>query len=350
MSLIIENEKQKQKVDKLFKKGLPSYREAFSDRMCFLMACLSELVYFKFNKAKFSNTHKEILISKVNELLDKDKTSSIEKLFELVAYDHEEIKKELIEELDSINMKVLDYFDEDGTQAILCSADTFYALAFRGTEPTSIKDIKTDLDAKKTNCETGGNIHRGFKEAFRIIQKKIQDSMDLNLKDKPLIITGHSLGGALATIATKKLNYEKIAACYTFGSPRVGDEDWMFDIKPPIYRIVNSADPVTMLPPSTDHIDFLTFVFKFVPYIGEPISKFFENYGGYSHTGYMRFLTNIENGNFQDAKLLYSVSFLRRIRAYAFKWASFKKIPADHSIKVYRKKLQHIAFTRQNIT
>ena len=53
-------------------------------------------------------------------------------------------------------MQLEDTFDNDGTQAILVSNDKFIALAFRGTEATSIKDIKADVKAKTTQCEKGG--------------------------------------------------------------------------------------------------------------------------------------------------------------------------------------------------
>ena len=57
----------------------------------------------------------------------------------------------------------------------------------------------------------------------------------------------------------------------------------------------------------------------------------------------MRFLTDISDDKYEDVELLYSVSFPRRIRAYLTNLASFKNIPEDHSITVYRKKLNFIA-------
>ena len=74
-------------------------------------------------------------------------------------------------------------------------------------------------------CETGGKIHSGFNEAFSQVSVEIQTILNKEeYKNKPLFITGHSLGGALAVIAAKKLTHKGgMAACYTFGSPRVGD-------------------------------------------------------------------------------------------------------------------------------
>jgi triacylglycerol lipase len=142
-----------------------------------------------------------------------------------------------------------------------------------------------------------------------------------DLKDKPLLITGHSLGGALATIATKRLKHKAgIAACYTFGSPRVGDEEWIANIKTPIYRLVNAADCVTMLPPSSETITFISWLIQFIPGIGKSLRSMLLSYfGGYLHCGNMRYLTNCPKGKYINVKLLYSVSFFYRIKGFIIK-------------------------------
>ncbi|PHR74229.1 MAG: lipase [Arcobacter sp.] len=348
-NIIAESQEEIENIKELLAKDIPSYRQAYSDRTSMIMACLSELAYIKFDKPLLDKTKKR-LIENVTSLLNEKKSKSIYKLIELLAYDSEEEKNKLISELEVLDLKLAETFDKNGTQAMVVSSNKFYVLAFRGTETTSIADIKADLNAKQTQCETDGKIHRGFKNAFNEVHNDIQNYINEKLQDKPLFITGHSLGGALATVATKKLKHPELAACYTYGSPRVGNEEWMLGIKSPVYRLVNSADPVTMLPPGSDTIDILSLLVKFIPSVGDSLSKKLEsNYGGYTHAGYMRFLTNIESGKYADAKLLYSVSFLKRIRAYFTKSMSFKSIPADHSMSVYREKLQYIAFDRQNI-
>lgn len=64
----------------------------------------------------------------------------------------------------------------------------------------------------------------------------------------PIYITGHSLGGALAQIATAVFGSDQIAACYTFGSPRVGNSYFDLWVKPPSYRVMNYADIVPTVP------------------------------------------------------------------------------------------------------
>jgi triacylglycerol lipase len=347
-NILIKSEVEQNDFTYLLNKKIPSYRQAYSDRTSWIMACMSELAYLKFNKPFFDVTD-EKLIKQITALIDEKRASSLKKIYDLYSYDSEKEKKKLIEELQLFSLKLETTFDNNGSQAIIASNDTFYILAFRGTEVSSMEDIKADLDAKTVLCESGGKIHKGFNEAFGQLHIDIQNYLNNNLnEDKPLFITGHSLGGALATIATKKLNFKYgIAACYTFGSPRVADEMWVKNIKTPIYRLVNSADPVTMLPPGADTINILSWILKLIPYLGGWFnSKLLANFSGYYHAGYMRYLTNIENGDYQKSELLYSASFLRRMRAYVTNKASFKNIPADHSITVYRKKLKFIALSR----
>jgi len=65
---------------------------------------------------------------------------------------------------------------------------------------------------------------------------------------KPIYVTGHSLGGALAQIATAVLGTDEFAACYTFGSPRVGNAYFDLWVKPPSYRVMDYADIVPQAP------------------------------------------------------------------------------------------------------
>lgn len=179
---------------------------------------------------------------------------------------------------------------------------------------------------------------------------------DDKLQGKPLFITGHSLGGALATVAARDLVHKGgIAACYTFGSPRVGNDEWTGDIKTPIYRLVNAADCVTMLPPGGDLIAAIAWIFRLIskaqiPFLSSSCQSIerclLSKFGGYIHCGNMRFLTNCSKGNYKNVQLLYSVSFWRRVKGYGIKKIG-KSFLADHSITIYRKKLMVIA-TRRN--
>ena len=66
----------------------------------------------------------------------------------------------------------------------------------------------------------------------------------------PLWVTGHSLGGAMATLASVRLTDEgyKVRAVYTYGSPRVGDRVFRDSYRLANYRFVNDNDLVPHLP------------------------------------------------------------------------------------------------------
>ncbi|MDG4813469.1 lipase family protein [Hydrogenovibrio sp. 3SP14C1] len=338
-------------IEDLLSKEMPTYRQAYSDRTAWIMSCISELSYIKFNEL-FPGKAKEYFIQKLSDLIDDDKKSSLFKLIELVDYDPQKEKQKLEENTAFLGMHLVETFDNNGTQAILLENDTSLFLGFRGTEPTSIKDIKSDTKATTIACESGGKIHSGFSEAFNQIAIEVQQTLNKEqFSKKPLFITGHSLGGALATIAAKKITHNGgIAACYTFGSPRAGDIDWFTNIKTPIYRLVNAADPVTMLPPGSETIGLFAWGSKFIPYFGKSIRGWLlSKFNGYYHGGNMRYLTNCTKQDYSQTKLLYSVSFFFRIKAFIVKKMPWKKVLADHSISIYRKKLRIIACARQNL-
>jgi len=351
-NILIKSTVEIKEAKNLLAKELPSYRKAYSDRTSWLMAFISELAYIRFNKI-FKNTSKERFIKQVSKLAGDKDIKALNALIDIVGYDADAEKKKLEENVEFLKLKLIKTFDNNGTQAILLENDTYIFLGFRGTEATSIKDIKSDVKAITKACKSGGKIHSGFDEAFSQVAVDIQQVLDQEkFKDKHLFITGHSLGGALATVAAKKLTHEGgVAACYTFGSPRVGNVDWARGIKVPIYRVVNAVDPVTMMPPSGVFIEIGAWVLGFIPYVGKAIKNILlSKFGGYYHCGDMKYLSICKAGDYDNVQLLYGVSFLFRARAFLKNNIPGSKIPADHSIAVYRDKLKVIAINRNKNT
>lgn len=348
--ILATNDQEVKELKNLLAKQFPTHRKAYSDRTAWLMACCSELAYVKFNPLLPKSKQKAYFLKHIEKLLGKEKKSAVIELIELLGYDHEEEKHKLILELQLLEMQLLETYSKDTTQAILLSYDDYVILAFRGTEPTSVKDIRADAKGIKVKCDTGGYIHQGFKEAYELVADDIKKRLDQeDCKDKLLFITGHSLGGALATVATKALDHRgKIAACYTFGSPRVGDTEWVGGIKDPIYRVVNAADAVTMLPPGDTFVSVLGWFTQFLPRVGNKWrTGLLENFGGYLHGGDMRYLESVPKGQFEKVKLLYSVSLYYRLKGLFFmNRLSWTHLMSDHSIAVYRKKLTVIANKR----
>lgn len=333
---------------KILNKSVPTYRQAYSDRTAWIMSCLAELAYVRFNPLIANETIQNIFNENIDRLIKDSKRKHLNQFLRAFSYDASAEKALLESDLNIINLKLDKTFDTEGTQAIIASTDNFVVLSFRGTESTSPKDIKADFKANKVFCTSGGMVHSGFKTAYEQVSLEIQKTLELPVfENKPLFITGHSLGGALATIASKRLTHSAgIAACYSFGSPRVGDAIWMSSIKTPIYRIVNAADCVTMMPPGGVPIAIASKLLDKIPYC-RPFSNLLQTkYGGYIHGGNMRYLTNCENGNFESVSLLYSVSWLYRVMGIIKYSLAASKTLTDHSMATYRKKLTVIARKR----
>lgn len=134
------------------------------------------------------------------------------------------------------------------TQAVVIEQpDRSYAVIFPGT--ASVNDWRTDLHVKKVDWDAG-RVHRGFAAAYQSIHAQL---VSLLPADAHLTIAGHSLGGALATLAALRLNVGyQIDAVYTFGSPRVGNGPFAraYDAQfhDFTFRIVNEGDPVPHVP------------------------------------------------------------------------------------------------------
>lgn len=140
-------------------------------------------------------------------------------------------------------------------------------IIFRGTE--SLRDILSDLNATRTKMVIPNirgkdfpYVHSGFYRQFNSIRTKLDKILNEYITNKGyfnrknITFCGHSLGGALATIASlyyyNKFKYYNISInCITLGSPRVGGNNFcrLFNNSINIsYRFVNKNDIVTMIP------------------------------------------------------------------------------------------------------
>lgn len=137
--------------------------------------------------------------------------------------------------------------DATGTAGMLVQwtgATPFAVLAFRGTE-RQIRDYVTDLRLGTLPLDDPEVvIHEGFREALDSVWEQVATALDD--VHGPVFYTGHSLGAALATVAAYK---RAPAAVYTFGSPYVGDAEFVAKLAAvPIYRVVDDSDVVTKVP------------------------------------------------------------------------------------------------------
>jgi len=100
---------------------------------------------------------------------------------------------------------------------------------------------------------SGAQMHRGFAAAYISVREEIHNYLK-NHAAKSVIVTGHSLGGALATLCAVDIqyNFSNVAInIYTFGAPRVGNDGFRESFNrrvPNSYRFVYGMDMVSALP------------------------------------------------------------------------------------------------------
>ena len=160
--------------------------------------------------------------------------------------------KEIRRCVDRLGFGHFEFFERDGSQAYWFSNDHDSIIACRGTEPHEWNDIKADAYAVTALAETVGRVHRGFKQEVDDLWPRIEKVLAENRKIQ--WFTGHSLGGAMATICGGRCKLSKIPTMpeevHTFGSPRVGNKRYVNHTQLSLFRWVNNNDIVTRVPPA----------------------------------------------------------------------------------------------------
>ncbi len=122
-------------------------------------------------------------------------------------------------------------------------------VAFRGT--VSIGNALTDATAALVRQNIfPGLVHLGFAHAAETVYPTVRDLLAAQDRKLPILVTGHSLGGAMATLVAHRLAADgfPVRAVYSYGSPRPGDRNFRDAYRVPHYRFVNDNDLVPHLP------------------------------------------------------------------------------------------------------
>ena len=142
----------------------------------------------------------------------------------------------------------LDFSAGGIAQGIIRDTEDGRCIAFQGTQ--DIAQVLADLDVGTIHVPLMGDVHRGFLMAARSVRFRI----GMALEDKPAIITGHSLGGAIAIVlaAHRCLAGQPPKAVITFGAPRVSIGPAMAHLfakwAVPVMMYRHAADPVPEVP------------------------------------------------------------------------------------------------------
>jgi hypothetical protein len=153
--------------------------------------------------------------------------------------------------------RVHDDIQRDSNRVLICFNDilSVAAIVFRGS--ANRQNWLENLDARLYRAEDGGSTHYGFTEEYLALHAEVQERFNLLMEDRrypSLLVTGHSLGGALACLCAYRLRTALPSPelrVITFGQPRVGTMYWqsMYNACiPNTLRVVHAYDDVPLLP------------------------------------------------------------------------------------------------------
>ncbi len=136
------------------------------------------------------------------------------------------------------------------SRGIIAERGDAIVVAFAGTDPAVWQNIITDASVVGTGAS---ETHAGFAAAASVVWNDIQSA--ITSTSKPVFVTGHSLGGALAALSGLRAAESQVlpAAGYLFGTPRVGNanfaERYNTLLGERTFRLVHGSDAVACVPP-----------------------------------------------------------------------------------------------------
>lgn len=189
-------------------------------------------------------------------------------LLSAVAYDPYHPHECLDNSLPSANFQIkavvtekCDFFDNECSGYVAISHElAVIVVAFRGSENfgQAFAQFVEVLAVPKIKF-LDGEVQSYWKQGFEALWQCMKAEVKALVSENPsyqLWVTGHSLGGAMASLASAWLSYNNFAArkniiSYTFGMPRVGNYDYAYHHDKLVnnsWRVVNYDDAVPHFP------------------------------------------------------------------------------------------------------
>ncbi len=184
-------------------------------------------------------------------------------------FEMDKLEGELENEINITSIKPFNLPDNKSPDisGFLGTYQDYMLIAFRGS--TNFKDWKANLRFWQnkdihTPVEKDNSVHKVHGGFDQLINKNWHELLSLveeyNNKSRKLLLTGHSLGGALAVLTSNRLISKRISsiqiqAVYTYGAPRVGDLNFQNAYNQNLihYRFEYGNDPVPHVPPTFKH-------------------------------------------------------------------------------------------------
>lgn len=160
--------------------------------------------------------------------------------------------REFMDGMTALGLSTIKTVDNAGVQALAAVSERIVIVCFRGTD--SLADWMADATAEKTTfINRNWQVHTGFIRTLMVVERDINEFIRREYKhSKFLIVTGHSLGAAMAVLYAMRWWQDLIGAVVTFGCPRVGNQAFADKFNrvhgDHSLRFVNNNDVVTRVP------------------------------------------------------------------------------------------------------
>ena len=145
---------------------------------------------------------------------------------------------------------------EGSFQAVVTVVPGVVEIAFRGT--ADLANMLSDAEIVQIGqiwLPAGARLHRGFANALGCLWPRLLEALPTDMANRSLILTGHSLGAAMAILAAALfLSNRGLRAThvYAFGAPRVGNRQfcrWYDEFLGPVtWRVCHCDDLVALVP------------------------------------------------------------------------------------------------------
>jgi len=166
-----------------------------------------------------------------------------------------------------------------------------------------------------------GKVFGEFGRQAMAIKDAIGASVEPLLADRTLVLMGHSRGGAVAQILAAIWGPSaKACYCYSFGSPRAGNHDFVDSIAPYVVRYENVEDSVVIVPFNDPKARLLPWYRRWFHSV---------NPDGWDDAGLQRSLDYAGNVT-DDGPRAGNMDFYRQLTSAAFPF---------HQMEVYRSRL-----------